>query len=344
MSVRIYKTDGSYSTVNDAGIMGNGGWHLTGGTWEYRKSIVIAHTDDGAQTDYQMKLLVGESSGATGEQVDCGGLVASDFDDLRFTTSDGETLCDYWIESLSGTTPNQLATVWIEVPSIAAHPDDTTIYMYYGGTTTAVSSITNTFIFGDDFSTAWNNPVKWTGDTSDASVSSGIMTLTAGHSLQSNVIASGDLRCRARINLNNSDYSAVRWQDADGSDGLTIAHLGTQTNHSLWQTGKESNYTTMSNTACGFGSYHIYEGRRIMNSGTDTTSFFLDGASVVSGTTNVPIVDLYTHFAASASASILVDWCFMAKLTANEPSWSSFGAQETNPSYTTQTNNIRIKA
>lgn len=100
--------------------------------WKYRKSIVIAHTDDAAQTNYQLKLLVGESAGATGEQVDCGGKVASDFDDLRFTTVDGTTLCDYWIESLSGATPNRLATVWIEIPSIAAHPGNTTIYIYYG--------------------------------------------------------------------------------------------------------------------------------------------------------------------------------------------------------------------
>jgi len=119
--------------------------------WSYRKAIVVAHTDDGAQANYQLKLLVGESSGATGEQVDCGGKVASDFDDLRFTADDGTTLLDYWIESITGASPNGLATVWVEVPSIAAHPDDTTIYMYYGGTETAVTSGANTFIVFDNF-------------------------------------------------------------------------------------------------------------------------------------------------------------------------------------------------
>ena len=51
-----------------------------------------------------------------------GHLTSTAFNDLRFTSSDGSSLCDYWIESFSGTTPNQVATVWIEVPSIAASP------------------------------------------------------------------------------------------------------------------------------------------------------------------------------------------------------------------------------
>ena len=40
--------------------------------WGYRKSVTLARAS-GAVTNYQMKLLVGESSGATGEDVDCGG-------------------------------------------------------------------------------------------------------------------------------------------------------------------------------------------------------------------------------------------------------------------------------
>lgn len=81
--------------------------------WNYRKSIIVKRAS-GAVTNYQMKLLLGESSGAVGEQVDCGGHCLSSFNDIRFTKSDGTTLLDYWIESISGTTPNQLATIWIE--------------------------------------------------------------------------------------------------------------------------------------------------------------------------------------------------------------------------------------
>lgn len=126
--------------------------------WVYRKEIAIAHTDDGAQSNYQIKLLVGESSGSGTNNVHCAGHLAySDYRDLRFTASDGTTLCDYWIESLSGSTPNQVATVWIKVPSIAAHPNNTTIYMYYGNSGASAGSTYDaliTYATGDGIITA----------------------------------------------------------------------------------------------------------------------------------------------------------------------------------------------
>jgi len=126
---------------------------LTG--WTYRKSITLSRAS-GAVTNYQMKLLVGESAGATGEDVDCNGHVQTDFDDLRFTTSDGQTLLDYWIESITGTTPNQLATVWIEFDSIGTGA--TTFYMYYGwGTVGDPSTV------GVNWGRSVNNPVLAVG-------------------------------------------------------------------------------------------------------------------------------------------------------------------------------------
>jgi predicted GH43/DUF377 family glycosyl hydrolase len=100
--------------------------------YSYCKSITLSRAS-GAVTNYQMKLLVGESAGATGEDVDCNSHVQIGFHDLRFTKSDGTTLLDYWIESITGTTPNQLATVWIEFDSIGTGA--TTFYMYYGNAT-----------------------------------------------------------------------------------------------------------------------------------------------------------------------------------------------------------------
>ncbi len=84
------------------------------------------------------------------ENVNSAGHALSTFNDIRFTAADGTTLLDYWIESLSGTTPNQLATIWIEFNSIGT--GDTTFYMYYGKSDApAVSSGVNTFIVFDNF-------------------------------------------------------------------------------------------------------------------------------------------------------------------------------------------------
>lgn len=118
-------------------------------TYTYRKEITLSRAS-GAVTNYQMKLLVGESSGASGEDVDCNTHCLSNFNDIRFTTSDGLTQLDYWIESISGTTPNQLATIWIEFDSIGTGA--TTFYMYYGNAgASPVSNGVNTFIVFDDF-------------------------------------------------------------------------------------------------------------------------------------------------------------------------------------------------
>jgi len=137
--------------------------------WQYRKSITISRAS-GAVTDYQLKIKVGESSGASGADVDCGGKCLSSFDDLRFTTSDGTTLLNYWIESITGTTPNQLATVWVKFDSIGTSA--TTFYMYYGNASaSAVSSGAGTFITFEDF--------EWGADEDNLTTSGGSVTWTA---------------------------------------------------------------------------------------------------------------------------------------------------------------------
>jgi hypothetical protein len=118
-------------------------------SWLYRKSVTYSRAS-GAVTNYQMLMLIGESSGAVGEDVDCGGNCKTDFGDLRFTAADGTTLLDYWIERVTGTTPNQLARVWVELDSVGTSA--TTFYMYYGNSgASTTSSGSNTFITYDDF-------------------------------------------------------------------------------------------------------------------------------------------------------------------------------------------------
>ncbi len=56
---------------------------LTG--FSFRKVITLSRAS-GAVTYYQMKLLVGESAGAVGEDVDRGGRGLTRINDLRFTT------------------------------------------------------------------------------------------------------------------------------------------------------------------------------------------------------------------------------------------------------------------
>ena len=121
--------------------------------YTYRKKGAVNATTAGAQTLYQLKLIVGESSGAAGCDVHCENHCLDFPNDIRFTKEDGETKHDYWIEEITGTTPNRKATVWIEVASIPVS-GSVDFYMYYRKTSdSGESSGDNTFEFFDDFDT-----------------------------------------------------------------------------------------------------------------------------------------------------------------------------------------------
>jgi len=136
--------------------------------WAYRKPVTLSRAS-GAVTNYQMKLKVGESAGSGANDVLATGC-KTDFSDLRFTKADGDTLLDFYIEDMTGATPNQVATIWIEFDSIGT--GDTTFYMYYGNAgAAAVSNGPNTFILFEDFNTlsdgdlngqnGWSGHVTW---------------------------------------------------------------------------------------------------------------------------------------------------------------------------------------
>lgn len=120
--------------------------------YTYRKSITLNGSIDGGLQDIPIKIFIGENSGSAGSDVHLGGHCKSDFSDLRFTLSDGVSVIPYWIESITGTTPNQVATVWVKTDQIPASPSTTVIYVYYGylsakGATDGYS----TFRYFDDF-------------------------------------------------------------------------------------------------------------------------------------------------------------------------------------------------
>lgn len=127
--------------------------------WTKRKKITLTGGSSGAQTDYQVKLAVTYDSD-----------MQSDFDDLRFTKADGETLLDSWLESK---TDSVSAVVWVETNT----PVDTVeadIYMYYGNSgAVSVWDIDATMLFGDDFPGPTIDTGKWTLAGSSFDIDSG---------------------------------------------------------------------------------------------------------------------------------------------------------------------------
>ena len=299
--------------------------------WSYRKSITLSRAS-GAVNNYQMKLLVGESSGATGEDVDCGGHVAADFDDLRFTTSDGSSLLDYWIESISGASPNGLATVWIEFPTIGTGA--TTFYMYYGGTETAVSSGANTFIVFDDFERGADGDAVG-GDWTVVSGTGKISTAQYWGGSRSLRIDNG----RGTIpQTPSADISImVRWRKPDsansliahtqGTDGFYLIHQSTE-NLQYYKSAAPAGYVTIGNYA--HSTWHLAEVNNF-NYTAKTNDFWINGVKAVSGGA-MNTVDNYNSVisltANTGDAYCHYDNIIVRNWRATEPAWGSWGSEE----------------
>ena len=95
------------------------GW-LSG--YSYRKKVTISGSS-GAGENYQVKLLIGSSSGG---DFHLEGHCENFPNDIRFTDDDGTTLLDYWIEDST----QDPITVWVKVKDNLDNNVD--IYVYYG--------------------------------------------------------------------------------------------------------------------------------------------------------------------------------------------------------------------
>ena len=309
--------------------------------WSYCKSITLSRAS-GAVTNYQMKLLVGESSSATGEDVDCGANCQADFDDLRFVTSDNSTVLDYWIESISGSTPNQLATIWIEFNSIGTSA--TTFYMYYGNSTaTAYSNISDTFIKGDDFEWGANSDnMSTSGGSITWSVPNGSATISTAQKyggtrsarlnygaaqpqLNASVTATDDtaLSIRGYITSDNAYFHALIWGDATKRSYIWI-----DTNRHIYY------YDTATRDTGSIVTNNVWFSLEIRNVNFTAGTYDLwfngsaikTGAAMAAGTEYTNIV----HFVSYNGAGYgYIDNFIVRQYLATEPAWGSWGSAET---------------
>jgi hypothetical protein len=316
---------------------------LTG--WRYRKSITVSRAS-GAVTNYQLKLLLGESSGATGESVDCGGHCLSSFNDLRFTASDGATLLDYWIESITGTTPNQLATIWVEFDNIGT--DATTFYMYYGNSgASAYSNGHNTFILFED--AEWGNngdningsggSVTWTSIRGTPVISTeqkygGSRSIKIPHSKPSTCFSTS-LTAGTEYNIRFRYYK----ENAAENDWLVIH--GNASKRIYVQIDPSENVkayngstyvdTTLNALADAWGLMEIYN----INWTSGTFDIIVDGSNRTgvsmdtSGWTNILA---FCGDYQTVGADHWIDNIIVRNWRSTEPAWGSWGAEEMLPS------------
>ncbi len=162
-----------------------------------RKSITLSNSGS-ALTNYQIEVDVTYDSD-----------MQADFDDIRFTGSDGATELDFWLESKTDSTS---AVFWVEVPSIPN--GNSTIYMYYGNSSvTSSSNGDNTFLLFDDFNGTSLDTNKWTitkqMGTGTITVTGGTLTLNApggsanNVTIESNYSFSESVNTKAKVKFYN---------------------------------------------------------------------------------------------------------------------------------------------
>jgi len=301
-----------------------------------RKQFTVNHS--GALTNYQKMIIINRSTGTdSGNNVYIGSAgCESDYDDIRFTSSDGTTLLNYWIEESDSSS----ATIWIKIPSVA--DGDTTCYLYYNyGSASAVSSGSNTFACFDDFPGSSLDTNVW--DTSGGGsvvVSGGEAVITGQMSTAMKTALGTGYAFRARMKTNNWDAQvsggaqcigfATGADDETGCIQQNFSHHSATFKKALIQTVNEwAGYYSYANPDSGDWSadtYHYIEVRRY----SDHAEVWIDGVQQVVGATdaNYPTGNLKAYFKCDVSAQITtVDYCCVRQCAATEPTVSAWGVE-----------------
>lgn len=297
---RGYAYNSAISGYNSSRLLG----------WSKRKPITIASTS--ALTNYQAKLTISYDTD-----------MQADFDDLRFTSSDGTTQLNYWLESK---TNSSTATVWVKVPALAS--GNTSIYMYYGNASAvSASSGDNTFEFFDGFDSATLNTSKWSVTGPGAiSISNSVLRITTATPdwtiLQTNSTFSAPISQRFSAKLSAEDISyqfGLRndhgaYVDAYRYQGVTrwVTYNGGATN-----TARSDSFV---------GSFQTFD--IALKSGQ--AKFYYNNLLRATHTASIPSTAQKAYFAIGgevAGITLDLDYVFIYKYADSIPT-SSFGAEE----------------
>lgn len=301
--------------------------------FRYYKVVVTANNGDANYLTIGKIMLISPEASMAGKG-------KSDFSDLRFTTADGSTLLDYYIESLTGTTPNQLATIWIEFDSIGTSA--TTFYMYYGNSSaSAVSSGVNTFILFEDFNSLsvgdLNGQNSWSG--------------SASFDVQNSVVYEGSKAIEiSGASIQNIDHAVtvdsykvwvearVRyagWQDfgfsiylEEGGNQISGFGWGTTDNYishlraSQWDSVSATTPNTWYKVKLALDSASTH--KLWVN---DVLKSLSNNSNITNVSGNVDAIRLQQY--SSSSSAQYCDLIKVGDYLATEPTWGSWGAQET---------------
>jgi hypothetical protein len=306
-------------------VRGSGENWLSG--WTYRQKLTI-QSATGAGTNYQIPITVLK----TGTNSHC----RDDFGDLRFTASDGSTLLDYWMQSVS--LGSQALFCVNDTDNLSS--SNSTIYMYYGNSgATTTSNGKATFQFFDNFSA--DSSIDWTNTWQSSAQS--LYSLSGGN-LVCGTTSGGSQLIQTKTSFSGGFCASalVRETDSGGQ-----AYLDMESS-SLTYTGKDNEIL-----AYNIPAYLVYLAGT-SNSATsprDTTNFFTmvhkcpsSGNAIGEIWLGSTLKVTYSHAPSYTTAHVgfldyiagteLVQWVCVRKYVNPEPYVALAGNEESQPSLT----------
>jgi PKD repeat protein len=282
--------------------------------WNYRKLHSIRGSPDADLTNYPVRLLIYRdgTTSQSGNVIQAGPNVTSDYRDIRFTDYSGTEL-SYWIESFSST----FASVWVKVSSLPRSGSQ--IYVYYGNSTaTSQSSGSSVFTYFDDFASVGSG---WT-QSGGVSASNSIVTLSSSGKLVSTQTFGINTAIGTKGVINPSLYNAAGYQSSDERGAIYYSAWPTAgsisaVNYNPYPPATSSSLGAMTGT-------HVYE---VSRAGTGTTTFMIDGTTRATLTQNAPTISLPIYLWAQAG-TMTVDSVYVRQATTTEPVSSATGIEE----------------
>ena len=305
--------------------------------WAYSKSHVVGYAA-GAGTNYQKRVVVHFGSGTDGgEDVYCSSHCKTDFGDVRFTSSDGASLLDYWLESK---VDGDYAVFWVEVAD-SLESAAKTIYVYYGNAPASTTSDgDSTFLFFDHFPGSSIDTAKWNGGTVDTAVASSIMSHSKASGVYSWLTTVNSFGPAVRYRAYGQVYqvggpsSEHRFGMLNGVTNTEGAFIWYNSNVTKFKKiAAKSGVSTNTDMAQALDvNWHIFQ---VLYASSASCKFQIDANAVEEITTNCPSVAIpicstvYSNNATEAISKF--DWVFISKYVSPEPAHGAWGSEEINP-------------
>ena len=268
-----------------------------------------------AQTNYPVMLTISNTTGiSSGSTIYTNGQSQPDWSDLYFNTTSGANL-SYWIET--DTMNATSATVWVQIPSIAASSTTTQYNANFGYYTGGVSTENgmNTFKLFDDFNGASVNSSQWITSAGSPTVSSGILSLPNNAEVNSINTFTGNVSVRQYA----KEFSAATNFNIYGFSNVAITNTAAGLYYNNQWIARNGGSDSSSVHTFTKDTWNITEIAWLPSN----VSFYSDGKYSTSITTNVPTVAINATLMSSTGGVGAVDWVLVRPYVYPEPQISN---------------------